>query len=291
MPALELRARRLQAHVLSSVRRLALSMNTEQSEQLLLSIVIPAYNEAENIGNGTLQKVLDYLAQQDYASEVIVVDDGSLDGTAEAVEEAARRCPFLSLLRADHGGKAAAVRAGVRAARGRYVFFSDMDQSTPIRYLEDALRELSAGYDVVVASRWLPGSQRLGEPLSRRLSGRLFSLLVRLLLLPEVHDSQCGFKGFRREAARQLFEGLLVFQDAGKGAAGPIVTAFDVELLVQAKRRGYRIQEIPVVWRHVGGGRVSPLRDGPRMFRQVLAVWTNKLRGRYNDSAAPGNVE
>jgi dolichyl-phosphate beta-glucosyltransferase len=252
-----------------------------------VTVVIPAYNEEDNIRRGAIDEVGEYLAGQEYASEVLVVDDGSGDATPALVEEAARKWPFVSLLRAQHGGKARAVAAGVEAAGGRYVLFTDMDQSTPIRHLGAALEELAGGAEVVIASRWLEGSARLGEPLRRRLGGRAFAALVRLLLLPGVSDSQCGFKGFRREVARELFDGLLVFK-GGEDAQGPMVTAFDVELLVQARERGYRIAEIPVTWRHVETTRVSFLRDGVRMLREVVTIWLNKRRGRYSPTVGGG---
>ena len=253
----------------------------QDSEVLLLSVVIPAYNEEDNIRRGCLQEVADYLSGQEYTSELTIVDDGSEDATAALVEEAARRWPFISLLAREHGGKAHAVAAGVLAARGEYVLFTDMDQSTPIRFVEDAVRQLRAGEDVVIGSRWLKGASRVGEPLLRSVMGRLFALLVRSLLLRDIRDSQCGFKAFRREVAQELFGSMLVFGRGTRGAIGPMVTAFDVELLVLAKKRGYRLKEIPVTWRHVATRRVSPLRDAFRMAQQVMQVWLNKQRGRY----------
>ena len=253
-----------------------------EMEALLLSVVIPAYNEEDNIRRGALQEVADYLSRQEYACELIVVDDGSQDATAALAEEAARRWPFVSLRRSEHGGKAHAVTVGVMAARGEYVFFSDMDQSTPIRFVEEGLRELGAGSDVVVGSRWLKGASRMGEPPLRALSGRVFALMVRALILPDIRDSQCGFKGFRRDVARALFSNMMVFGAGPQTATGPTVTAFDVELLVMAKKRGYRIKEIPVTWRHVATRRVSLSRDAYRMSRDVAHVWLNKLRGRYD---------
>jgi len=251
--------------------------SAQKQEAPLLSVVVPAYNEEENVRRGALQEVVDYLSSQKYVSELIVVDDGSEDDTAALVEEVSSRYPFVSLLRTQHGGKAAAVTAGVFAARGTYISFTDMDQSTPIRFVEDALRELQAGSDVVIGSR-------LGEPLVRHLLGRMFAPLVRILLLAEITDSQCGFKSFSGKVAHELFSNMKVFSIGPQGAMGPMVSAFDVELLVLAKKRGYRIKEIPVIWRHVSTRRVSPFRDAYRMLKQVAQVWLNNVRGRYDVS-------
>jgi len=251
-------------------------------EAPLLSVVIPAYNEEANIRGGVLRDVVDYLSGREYASEVIVVDDGSEDSTVALVEEAARAWPIVTLKRSGHGGKARAVTAGVLAARGDLIVFTDMDQSTPIRYVDEVVSELQAGNDVVIGSRWMRGSARLREPPVRNVLGRGFALLVRTLLLPGISDSQCGFKGFRREAARELFGGMRVFGQGGGPRKGPMVTAFDVELLVLATKRRYRVKEIPVTWHHVATARVNPIPDACRMFKQVAQVWFNRLRGQYN---------
>ena len=254
----------------------------EAGDAPLLSVVIPGYNEEDNIRRGVLEEVAEYLSQRQYTSELIIVDDGSEDGTAALAEEVASRWPLVSLVRTEHGGKAHAVSVGVLAARGSYVLFLDMDQSTPIRFVEEALRQLEAGSDVVIGSRWRKGAARVGEPRTRNLLGRGFALLVRVLLLPEITDSQCGFKSFRCEVAQELFRNSIVFRMGAEGAMGPMVSAFDVELLVVAKRRGYRIKEIPVIWSHVTTRRVSPFKDAYRMFGQVVQVWLNNLRGKYS---------
>jgi len=259
-------------------------MTGEQEAPPLLSLVIPAYNEEENLRRGALHEAADYLAHQDYASELIVVDDGSDDATAALVTEAARRWPLVSLQATEHGGKARAVTAGVLAAQGQYVIFTDMDQSTPVHFVEDALRELQGGSDGVIASRNIKGTTRRDGPLLRRLLGRGFALLVRTLLLPDIRDSQCGFKGFRQEVAQELFGAMKVFGAGAQAPKGPMVTAFDVELLVLAKKRGYGIKEIPIAWTHVSTTRVNPLKDSYRMLKQVLRVWLNDRRGRYDVS-------
>ncbi len=247
----------------------------------LLSLVIPAYNEAKNLRRGILQQVADYLSSQGYPSEVLIVDDGSGDETASLAEEFVSGHPSFSVLRSEHRGKALTVQRGMLAARGRYVLFLDLDLSTPLDYIEPVLTLLDQGWDIVIASRDAKGGARLATPLHRRLMAKVFSLLVRLLLLPGIHDSQCGFKAFRCEVSQDLFNSLRVFQPRSGQVKGPRVTAFDVELLLLARRRGYTIKEVPVLWRHVETKRVNPLLDSYRMFREVLTVWWNDRRGLY----------
>lgn len=246
-----------------------------------LSLVIPAYNEASNLRRDILKQVADYLTGQPDPYEVLVVDDGSQDDTASLVEAFAREHPSFAVLRERHQGKAMAVRAGVLAARGRYVLFADLDLSTPLTYIEPFLELLDGGWDIVIASREAKGGARLGVPPHRRAMGKVFSLLVRLLLLPGIHDSQCGFKAFRREVAHDLFRSLRVFQAEAGQVRGPRVTAFDVELLLLARKKGYTIREVPVLWRHVETKRVNPVLDSYRMLREVLTIWWNDRRGRY----------
>jgi len=246
-----------------------------------LSLVIPAYNEASNLQRGILEQVADYLAGQPEPHEVLVVDDGSQDETAPLVEAFARDHPAFTLLRERHRGKAMAVRAGVMAARGRYVLFADLDLSTPLTYIPPFLELLDGGWDIVIASREAKGGARLGVPPHRRAMGKVFSLLVRLLILPGIRDSQCGFKAFRREVAHDLFRSVRVFQGEAGQVSGPRVTAFDVELLLVARKKGYTVREVPVLWHHVETNRVNPVLDSYRMLREVLTIWWNDRRGRY----------
>jgi hypothetical protein len=170
----------------------------------------------------------------------------------------------------------------VSAAAGQYVLFMDMDLSTSLDHLSDAVRELEAGADIVIGSREAPGAVRIGAPWARRWLGKAFNLVVQMLLLPGLEDTQCGFKAFRAEVAKELFASLVVFGQPNREVRGPRVTAFDVELLVTARKRGDRITQIPVTWRHVDTRRVRPVADAYRMLREVLSVWLNKVRGRYN---------
>lgn len=263
-------------HILASERK---GREGTRGEEPLLSVVIPAYNEEANIRRGTLRQVVDYLADQPYSSELLVVDDGSEDETASLVRELH---PSVTLIRSQHQGKAASVRKGVLAARGSYVIFMDMDLATPVSYVDDCLAQLEAGFDVVIASREVKGARRLGDPVTRKLAAKAFNFLVRKLLLPDTRDSQCGFKGFRRQVAQDLFRSLVVFADTARRVAGPMVTAFDVELLLLAKKRGHRIKEIPVTWQHLRSGSVNLFKDAYRMLDELLRVYVNNLRGKYD---------
>ena len=245
-----------------------------------LSIVVPAYNEAPGL-QPRLQTLYDLLRGEPYSADVIIVDDGSDDETAEVVESFAAEHAAFSLLRNPHRGKAYAVATGIMSAAGRNALFMDMDLATSLRHTGEFLRALESGSaDVVIASRKKRGAVRRGTPLSRRAMSKAFNLLVQALLLPGLSDTQCGFKAFRRDVARDLFSNMRVFVDE-QPVSGPLSTAFDVELLVMARRRGYRIKELPVRWRHVASRRVSALRDPHRMLLQVLRVWLNERRGLY----------
>ena len=248
-----------------------------------LSIVVPVYNEGHRLPD-TLQCILDYLGRQDYTFEVIVVDDGSEDNSVEVTRHCSRGHPELQVIENDHRGKGYTVRTGMLAARGQHVIFTDADLATPIEEVGKVLPLLQDDYDVVIGSREGMGAERHSEPLHRHLMGRVFNLVVRLLAVGGFQDTQCGFKGFRREVAQDIFSRLRIHgADAGTIEGGS-VTAFDVEVLYLARRRGYRIAEVPVAWHYGVNSKVNPLRDSMRMFRDVLQVRLNALRGRYDDS-------
>ena len=243
----------------------------EQRDSPRLSVVIPAYREAPRL-LGSLRKVSDYLEGQDYSSELIVVDDGSPDDTAAIAEAFMRERPELSmrLLKEVHRGKGGAVRAGVLAARGDYVLFSDADLSTPIEEVEKVIPLLEAGYDVVIGSRETAGARRYDEPYRRHFVGRAFNHLVRVVAVGEFQDTQCGFKAFSRRACETIFTRQRIER-----------FSFDVEILYLARKHGYRIAEVPVKWYYADYSTMHVLRDGMHMFVDVLKVKINDLRGHY----------
>jgi dolichyl-phosphate beta-glucosyltransferase len=253
------------------------------SVEPILSVVVPAWNEEHRLP-ASLRDILEYLEKQTYSYEVIVVDDGSDDNTVGVTQPLLAQHPQLRLIENDHRGKGYAVRTGMLAARGQHVIFTDADLATPIEEIDKVLPLLKDSHDVVVGSREGLGAQRHGEPLHRHLMGRVFNLVVRLLAVGGFQDTQCGFKGFRREVAQDVFSRLRIHGTDAGVIAGGAVTAFDVEVLYLAQRQGYRIAEVPVEWHYGEKSKVDPLRDSLRMFRDVLQVRLNAWRGFYDDT-------
>jgi glycosyltransferase involved in cell wall biosynthesis len=246
-----------------------------------LSIVIPAYNEEPAIHSGKLKQVTDWLAGQPYDAEVIVADDESQDRTATLAEETS-----CHVVRIRHAGKAAAVIAGIRAAQGKWVLFTDMDQATPITETPRLLSALESGCDVAAGSR---GVVRHGAPAGRYLLSWGQIVLKSLLLGLWMTDTQCGFKAFRRETALDIINHLVVYAPSRLGAVnGPSVTSgFDVEFLLVAQRLGYRTCEVPVRWNYQQTRRVNLLRDSRRGLRDLFHIVMARLQGRYQRKTGP----
>jgi len=246
-------------------------MEAEDYGQPVLSIVVPAFNEASRIGE-SVRKIDAFMRQLPIFCELIVVDDGSVDNTAEVVRQAQVR--GLRLLRNEKNhGKGYSVRQGVLAAVGKYVLFTDADLSAPIEELNKLLGVATDdGVDVVIGSRAVDRKyiEKHQSPL-RELGGIVFNLMVRLLLGLRLHDTQCGFKLFQRQRSRRSFEKLTTF---GFG--------FDPELLFLAKRDGLSIREVPVRWSHAEGSKINFLRDGTRMFSDLVRIRWNFIIGRYS---------
>ncbi len=255
--------------------------NRTISDRPFLSVVIPAYNEERRLPQ-TLQSVVDYLARQSYASEVIVVDDGSRDQTAQVVESFRALHPSVVLIRNDHRGKGYAVRTGMLAAQGHIVLFSDADLSTPIEEIAQLLLWFEHGYGLVIGSREGSGAKRIHEPFYRHMMGRVFNFIVRLLTVRGIDDTQCGFKAFRDDVARDLFTRMKLYGENAQAVTGSMVTGFDVEVLFLGYKSGYKIKEVPVEWRYGNESKVNPLKDSFELFRDVLRVRWNDLRGMYD---------
>jgi dolichyl-phosphate beta-glucosyltransferase len=245
-----------------------------------LSIVVPAYNEEARLP-ASLASIHGFLAGQGYASEVVVVDDGSEDLTAAVAEEQRAAMPGLRVVRNPHRGKAFAVRTGVLASEGEVMFVCDADLSMPIEETTKFLVLIEQGNGVVIGSREAPGARRYGEPPYRHLMGRVFNFLVRVVVLGEFQDTQCGFKCYTRSAALDIFPRLQVRTDDVE-VKGPMVTGFDVEVLYLARKLGYRIAEIGIDWYYAPGSKVNPIQDTLRMVADLVKVRINDRRGVYD---------
>jgi glycosyltransferase involved in cell wall biosynthesis len=225
--------------------------------------------------------MLSYLETKSYSAEVIVVDDGSQDNTADVVGDLAAAHHQVRLVRNPHGGKAHAVRTGMLAAEGEYVLFTDADGATPIEELEKLLPHLEREFDVAIGSREGAGATRHHEPAYRHLMGRVFNLIVQSLAVPGIQDTQCGFKAFRRGAAQDLFSNMQLYGSSTGHVQGAMLTGFDVEILFLARKWGYSIVEVPVQWYFGKESKVNPIKDSWRNLRDVLRVRWNDLRGKY----------
>jgi len=251
-------------------------MDQVENSQPLASVIIPAWNEERRMP-ASLTRLAAFVEQQPYPVEVIVVDDGSEDATATIVDEFARTHSFVRLIRNPHGGKGAAIKTGVAHGLGEYLILSDTDLSVPIEELPKFLPPALNGYDVAIASREAPGAQRVDEPYYRHLMGRVYNLLVQVMAVPGIQDTQCGFKAFRRDVARQVFP-LQTIEGWG----------FDVEVLFIARRLGYQVVEVPVVWHYGRESKVRPVRDTLNMVRDLWLVRRNARRGLYRPGASAG---
>jgi dolichyl-phosphate beta-glucosyltransferase len=232
------------------------------SESTQLSIVIPCYNEEQRLPR-TIEQIERYLAGKELSHELILVDDGSSDGTRTIMDAAAARNRSVRLEALPHKrGKGRALAVGVAAARGAEILVTDADLSTPIDELDKLRAELGKGAGVAIGSRALPGSRvEVSQPIYRVLMGKAFNLLVQAVLLPGIWDTQCGFKLFRADVAHEVFAELTT---DGFG--------YDPEVLYRAKKRGVKIAEVPVVWRNSAPTKVSPIKSSLDMFRHVLRI-------------------
>jgi dolichyl-phosphate beta-glucosyltransferase len=227
-----------------------------------LSIVVPCYNEEQRLPR-TIEQIERYLAARGVSYELILVDDGSSDGTRKIMEAAAERNAAVRLeALAQNRGKGRALAEGVAAARGAEILVTDADLSTPIEEIDKLMAELDKGAGVAIASRALKGSRvEVSQPIYRVLMGKVFNLLVQAVLLPGIWDTQCGFKLFRADVAHDVFAALTT---DGFG--------YDPEVLYRAARRGVRIAEVPVVWRNSAPTKVSPIKSSFDMFRHVVKI-------------------
>lgn len=235
-----------------------------------LSIVIPAHNEEGRLPR-TLGQIFSFLEKQNYSSEIIIVENGSSDRTLELAQEYALHHPNLIVHHEKQPGKGNAVRRGMLEARGEYRFICDADLSMPIEELRKFLPPVLNDFDIAIGSREAPGAIRYHEPIYRHFGGRAINLLIRLLILPGLNDTQCGFKCFRAEATEVLF-----LQQTLTG------WSFDIELLYLARQKKLRVKEIPIRWYFGPDSKVNAIRDALGMIGDIFRIHLHAMRGKYD---------
>jgi len=238
-------------------------------EKPFLSIIIPVHNEERRLPN-TIEQALHFMSQQTYLAELILVENGSQDRTLEIARAFAEKHPQLRVIQEQARGKGLAVRHGMLEACGEYRFMADADFSMPPGEINRFLPPMLTDNHIAIASREAPGAVRYGEPAYRHFIGRIFNLMIRILALPDLQDTQCGFKCLRADVAEDLFPCLTLTG-----------LAFDVELLVVARQRGFRIVELPIPWYFNADSKVRVVRDSFEMARDLLRIRLNSLQGRY----------
>lgn len=244
-----------------------------------ISVVIPVFNESARIAH-SLERVWRYFTTNASSVEIIFVDDGSRDDTVALARHFAATHPEVHILAERHRGKAAAVLSGMEVARGSIVGFMDVDLATPLDTWERCREAIANGAGVAIGSREGAGSERVKEPWYRHAMGRVFNGLVQLLLLPGIHDTQCGFKFFTRDAIDDILPRQRLYRDANV-VQMPRVTAFDVELLYIARKHGHEIAVIPVTWHYGDHSKVNPITDTLQNALDIIKVRRNSWLGRY----------
>lgn len=254
-------------------------------KNIFLSVIVPCYNEEENIKRDVLRRIFEYIRHKDFSWEVIVSDDGSTDESLALVKKRIENLENFKVLENPHGGKPSALNYGIKAAKGENVLFCDMDQSTPIEELDKLLPYVKEGYAAIIGSR---GMDRENFPVYRKIGAFVFASFRKLFLLRDINDTQCGFKLFERRVLVKTFPNLEFFRKENK-AKGWTVTSFDVELLHLIEEVGGKIMEVKVVWKDEdtsvskGGAKQKYIKESIDMFKQILRVKLNDMKGMYSN--------
>ncbi len=249
-----------------------------------ISIIIPCYNEENNLKNGVLNEVFDFLKTQKFKWEVIICNDESTDNSLKIIKDFVSTHQNFRVLNLPHGGKPSAVWGGIQESKYPIILFTDMDQSTPLKEINKLLPFFDQKYDIVIGSR---GAIRKGNSLLRKIGGAVFLNLRRAVLLRNIIDTQCGFKMFKTDVAKKLFPNLQFFKDKSD-KKGWRVSAFDVELLFMAQKWGFKIKEVEVDWRDEdtsdtkGNSAARYRKESIQMIKEIKRILTNNLKGVYD---------
>ncbi len=246
-------------------------------ETIKLSVIIPGYNEAKNLNKGVLDEVYDFLKNVNFSWEVLIVDDGSSDGSVSIIKEQIKNKAGFKLIENPHGGKAITVITGLLAARGEVALFTDLDQATPITEINKFIPKFEEGFDIVIGSR----AGRRGAPLMRKLSAYGFALARSILLGLPFKDTQCGFKAFNKTSVEAIFPKIKSEWGVLHTKGGAVNAGFDVEILYFAKKKGFKIAEVPVEWNYVGTERVQIVKDSAAAIYDMIRIRVNDLKGKY----------
>lgn len=242
-----------------------------------ISIVVPTYNEEKRIEK-TIETVWQFFQQKNQDFEIIVADDGSVDKTLEIVKTLQKKYPNLVLLEGQHKGKGFTVKAGMEAAEGEIVLFTDADLATPISEFEKFAKKFEKGSDIVIGSR---GIARTGAPVLRWMMALGLNVLARLLLGLDFSDTQCGFKAFRGKTIRAILPKMLLYKEGKQIVQTRVTASFDLELLMLAKKAKFKIGEIPVSWQHKPSAAVQAITESLITLLEILKIKLNDLKGRY----------
>jgi len=249
-----------------------------------VSIIIPCYNEENNLKRGVLDEVYSFLQKVDFNWEVIICNDKSTDNSLALVKDFVKKHPKFRVLDLPKGGKPGAIWGGLQQAKYPIVLFTDMDQSTPIKEINKLLPYYKENFDIVIGSR---GRIREGNSFIRVMGSKVFSILRNILLGTNIIDTQCGFKSMKTELAKKIFPELSVIKNIQNGN-GWRVSAYDVELLFIAEKWNFKIKEVPVIWKNEdtsttkGDANSKYIKESKRMAEEVWRVFVNNLQGRYD---------
>ena len=245
-----------------------------------ISLIIPCFNEEANIQKGVLVKIGNYTAADDRFSEVIIVDDGSNDSSKKVIKNKyLKTFPKFKLIENSHQGKAFAVLTGIKQAKGDYVIFSDIDLATPIDEIEKLINKIEDGGQIIIGSR---NNNRQGAPLMRKIMANGLIIIRNIIIgLKGVEDTQCGFKLFERRPALKIIEKLRVFHDKRIAKGSSVSAGFDIEFLFLGQKLGYKIIEVPVIWRHVETKNVNFIKDSLETMVDILRIKLLDLQGKY----------